>query len=102
MGNSVSGRSRASDDPERMLQAMALEKELAIYKSKLPELAGDEGKFALIHGDDFIDVYTSYEDAIKAGYTRFKLEPFLVKQIQSVEEVQFVSRLLPCLTSPAK
>ncbi len=73
---------------------MALEKELATYKSKLPELKGSEGKFVLIHGDDVVGTFTSYEDAIKEGYARFKLEPFLVKQIQTIEQVQFVTRFV--------
>ena len=79
---------------------MALEKELQTYKAKLPELIADEGKFVLIHGDDVVDVYGTYEDAIKAGYGKFQLQPFLVKQIQSVEQIQFVSRFVPCHTSP--
>jgi hypothetical protein len=73
---------------------MALEKELETYKSKLPELKGNEGKFVLIHGTNVVDTFTSYEDAIKEGYARFKLEPFLVKQIQAIEQVQFVTRLV--------
>jgi hypothetical protein len=81
---------------------MALERELQTYKTKLPELVADEGKFALIHGENVIDVYGTYEDAIKAGYEKFKLEPFLVKQIQSVEQVQFISRFVPCHTSLSK
>ena len=79
---------------------MALETELAAYKQKLPELAGDEGKFALIHGAEVIDTFDTYPDAIKEGYSRFGLEPFMVKQIQSVERVQFISRFVdppPCL-----
>ena len=64
---------------------MALEKELETYKSKLPEFKDSEGKFVLIRGDQVIDIYTSYEDAIKGGYQKFKLEPFLVKQIQAIE-----------------
>lgn len=76
---------------------MALEKELETYKAKLPELKQYEGKYVLIHGEDVIDTFTSYEDAIKEGYQRFKLEPFLVKQIQSVQQVHFISRFLkPC------
>ena len=81
---------------------MALEKELETYKVKLPELAAHEGKFALIHGTDIVDVYGTYEDALKEGYAKFKLEPFLVQQINSIEQVQFVSRLVPCHTSLAK
>lgn len=73
---------------------MALEKELAVYKQKLPELKEHEGKFALVHDDDFVDVYSSYEDAIKEGYNKFKLEPFLVKQIHATEQVQFISRIV--------
>jgi hypothetical protein len=81
---------------------MALEKELEAYKSKLAELMPDEGKFALIHGDQIVGVYGTYEDAIKEGYAKFKLGPFLVKQIQSMEQVFFISRQISCHTSPAK
>jgi hypothetical protein len=73
---------------------MALEKELETYKNKLPELKDSEGKFVLIHGSELVNTYTSYEDAIKDGYARFKLEPFLVKQIHAIEQVQFISRLI--------
>ncbi len=73
---------------------MALERELEAYKRKLPELKADEGKFALIHGDDLVGVFGTYEDALSEGYKQFGLEPFLVRQIQSVEQVQYVSRLL--------
>ena len=79
---------------------MALEKELETYKKKLPELKQDEGKFVLIKGEEVIDTFTSYEDAIKEAYKRFKLEPFLVKQIHIIEQVQFISRSIkPCNVS---
>jgi hypothetical protein len=81
---------------------VALERELEVYKSKLPELLANEGKYVLIHGDDVVDTYGTYEDAIKEGYAKFKLAPFLVKQIQSIEQIHFISRLLPCPTSPAR
>ncbi len=78
---------------------MALEQELATYKARLPEMKEHEGKFVLIHTADVVDYFGTYEDAVKEGYARFKLEPFLVKQIHSVEQVQFISRLLdPCHT----
>jgi hypothetical protein len=66
---------------------MALEKELETYRSKLPELKAQEGKYVLIHGTDIIDTFVSYEDALKDGYRRFGLEPFLVKQILAIEPV---------------
>lgn len=74
---------------------MALERELATYKAKLPELKEHEGKFVLIHGDDVIDTFSSYEDAIKEGYEKFKLEPFLVKRIETIEQAHFISRFVP-------
>jgi hypothetical protein len=78
---------------------MALEKELETYQKKLQDLQAQEGKFALVH-DDQMDIFETYESAISAGYQKYKLEPFLVKQIQAVEQVQFVTRFLglPCRT----
>lgn len=73
---------------------MALEQELATYKRKLPELKEHEGKFVLIHGEEVVGTFTSYDDAIKEGYAKFKLEPFLVKRIQSFEQAQFITRLM--------
>jgi len=83
---------------------MALETELATYKSKLAELIadGNEGKFVLIKGDELVNVFGTYEDAIKEGYSRFSLDPFLVRQIESVEQVHFISRLIPCHSLLAK
>jgi len=72
--------------------AMALEKELATYKAKLSELTQHEGKFVLVHDDRIVDFFSTYEDAIKAGYQNFKLEPFLVKQVLTTEPVFFITR----------
>jgi len=80
---------------------MALEKELATYRAKLPELKQHEGKFVLIHGEQVIDTFTSYEDALKAGYKQFNLEPFLVKQIQTVEPVFYFTRAINPVRAPA-
>jgi hypothetical protein len=83
---------------------MALEKELETYRLKLPELKAQEGKYALVQGDAVVDTFSSYEDAMKEGYAKFGLDTeFLVKQIRSIEEVQFISRLVvPCHISPSK
>lgn len=81
------------------LDAMPLEKELETYNRELPKLIDQEGKFAVIQGNNVIGVFVSYEDALKVAYEKCGLEPFLVKKIQSVEQVQFFSRDLcfePC------
>jgi len=78
---------------------MALETELTTYKARLHDWKEHEGKFVLIHGSDVVEFFSTYEDAIKVGYDKFKLEPFLVKQIQTIETVQFVSRFVdPCFS----
>jgi len=77
---------------------MALETELATFKSRLAELKAEhEGKFALVQGERIVDVFSSYEHAVKVGYAQFGLTPFLVKKIQTVEQAQFISRFAaPC------
>ena len=71
---------------------VSLERETAAYARKLPELQAQSGKFAIIKGDDVAGTFDSYRDALKAGYERFRLEPFLVKQIAAVERPLRFSR----------
>jgi hypothetical protein len=80
---------------------MALEKELQTYRANREKLLADEGKFVVIHGEAVLGIFTSYEDALKAGYETYKLEPFLVKKIQAAEPINFISRnlKLACHTS---
>jgi hypothetical protein len=79
---------------------MALEKELQTYRRELPKLLGQEGKYALVQGDALAGVWDTYEDAIQAGYDKFGLKPFLVKQILAVEQVHSITRnvTFPCHT----
>lgn len=73
---------------------MALEKEQETYRRLLPELEQHQGKYVLIHGDELVDLFGSYEDAIRGGYRKFGPDdPFLVKLIEATEEVHFISRL---------
>ncbi len=70
-----------------------LEKELATYRSKLPELISNEGKFAVISGDQVLGIYETYADALKTGYEKVGTDvPFLVKQISQQEQAFFISR----------
>jgi hypothetical protein len=71
---------------------MALEKEIETYHAKLPEWKQHEGKFVLIQGDKVVGFFTAYDDAINAGYKEFGLEPFMVKQVASVEPVFYATR----------
>ncbi len=80
---------------------MALEKELETLKRELPNLLAEEGKYVVVSGDEVLGIYAAYEDALKVGYEKRGLKPFLVKKIQSIEQVQFFTRNLcfePCRT----
>ena len=73
---------------------MALETELNTYRARLPELESHIGEFVLIRGDQVIDFFAAYEDAMKRGYQLFKLDPFMVKQIETLETVHSITRFL--------
>jgi hypothetical protein len=74
---------------------MALERELETFGRELPRLLADpanRGKFALVHGETVEGIYPSVDAALDAGYDRFGLEPFLVKEVTEHEEARYFSR----------
>lgn len=76
---------------------MALEQEIATYNRILPTLLAQIGKFVLIKGEETAGVFDSYEEALKAGYEKFQLQPFLVKKISPTEQVAYITRFaVPC------
>lgn len=72
--------------------AAVLEKEIATYNRLLPDLLAKQGKFVLIKGDEQAGIFDTYQDALAAGYSQFKLEPFLVKQIAPASQIAFFTR----------
>lgn len=81
--------------------ASNLDREWATYVAKLPELQIHSGRFVLIRGDEVVGFFDTYPDALKAGYERFGLEPFLVKQISIVEKVLEFSREFALAPDPS-
>ncbi len=70
-----------------------LEKEIATYNRLFKTLLSDEGKFAVINGNDLLGIYVAYEDALKIGYEKCGIDKrFLVKKILSDENVSYFSR----------
>lgn len=59
-------------------------------------LADSEGKWAVVHGSAVLGVWDTYEDALQAGYATAGLDPFLVKKIEGVEQLQFITRDVVC------
>jgi hypothetical protein len=78
---------------------MPLEREIQTFEKLRASLLANPGKYAVIAGEELLGVYSTYEDALKIGYEKRKLEPFLVKKIEVIEPVNFFSRpLSPCHT----
>ena len=76
---------------------MPLEKELSTYDANLIDLLANAGKYVLISGEKIAGVFETYEEALQAGYEKYDLEPFLVKQINRAEPIYYFSRdLSPC------
>jgi len=73
-----------------------LEEELQTYEAHKDELLSKaKDQFALIKGEEVVDVFETPMDAIRQGYERFGNVPFLVKQIVEIEVPQnFTSNLL--------
>lgn len=80
------------------MEMMNLETELSVYKESLPSLLQDEGKFVVIYKKEILGVFSAYDDALKMGYDKAKLEPFLVKKISGTETIAYFSREIgvPC------
>ncbi len=80
---------------------MALEREMEVFKRELPALLADpaqRGTFALVHGESVSGCFPTFAAALAAGYDRFELAPFLVKEVTDQEEPRYFSRNLRCPT----
>ncbi len=77
---------------------MALENEIQYYRLHLIDMLGEdginEGKYAVIKGNDFQGAFDTYEEALDAGYGRYGLVPFLVKKIERSESILYFSRTI--------
>ena len=70
-----------------------LEREIAAYRARLPEfLKEHEGEFVLIHGEDVLGFWPTFDEALEVGMDRLGQVPMLVKQVLAVEPVLFYSR----------
>lgn len=69
--------------------------ELATFERELPRLLaeGEEGRWALVHGDTVASVWDTCPDAVQAGDERFGLVPFLVQQVVAEPIALRITRL---------
>jgi hypothetical protein len=75
---------------------MSFERETAAFQRELPRLLeeGERGRFALVFGDEVVSVWDTRRDAVQVGRERFGMVPIFVKEIQAVERLVFISRLM--------
>lgn len=70
---------------------MALEKEYKVYEENRQKFIGQghTGKFVVIKEDEILDIFLTYEDALRQGIKKYGNVSFLIKKISSFEEVNF-------------
>lgn len=72
---------------------MALEKERETFEKVLPTLQEHSGRYVVIHGEDMLDIFDTYQDALNAAYQSYGVESqFLVKKIAFPERVHYITR----------
>ena len=72
------------------MPAILLEQEYKFYLNHLKEFIPQHlNEFVLIKGDQLVDFFKSYEEALRAGLNFFGNVPFFIKEVQRKEEVHF-------------
>jgi hypothetical protein len=71
----------------------SLTEEMATYDAHLSEWVDREGQFVLIKGGDVLGFFEHYENALEAGYERFGVGPFAIKQFLAVEPMYRLGRV---------
>ena len=80
--------------PEVALAAIA--EEIAAYRNHLPQLLREQaGRFVLIKGADILGTFSDRSAALREGYARFGVVPFLVRQIADPEPVVYLPNVVP-------
>ena len=99
--NKRTGSARAGKSPPLDPHLLALRPEIITYRRELPRLLneGQEGRCALIKGDQVLSIWDTFDDAYQAGRERFGFDdPFLAQPIDSRD----LTRVFPEELSPSK
>lgn len=86
--------SHAPSETEVALAALA--QEMSTYRDLLPDLMrSQEGQYVLIKGSGVVGVFRDRSEALREGYQRFGVVPFLVRQIVASEPVVYLPNVVP-------
>ncbi len=71
--------------------SVELQKEYQYFQSHLNDFIKDHhlNEFVLIRGEEVIDFFRSYEQALREGLKRFGNVPFFIKAVKKEEEVHY-------------
>ncbi len=59
-----------------------LDREIAHYNARRPDLEREhKGEWVLIHQDEFVGVYATFEDAGRVAVRRFGRGPYLIRKV---------------------
>jgi hypothetical protein len=84
----------ALSEPEVALHVLA--EEMATYRDQLASLLqGQQGQYVLIKGTEVVGVFHDHSEALREGYERFGVVPFLVRQIVACEPVVYLPNVVP-------
>ena len=91
MAKQVGAHRRPKDAPTREIflseASLPLAAELDVFETHLPGWLDREGQHVLIKGQEVVGFFSTRDEALMTGYTRFGIVPFLVKQIAQAEPV---------------
>lgn len=81
---------------------MALEREREYYESHKEDLLKHhKGQFAVIHEDQLLGTYTTFEEALTAGVDAYGTQPFLVQELtEGAGEIQHPALNVGMLHAP--
>lgn len=73
-----------------------LAEEMATFRVQLPELIErHEAEYVLIKGTQVVGLFHDRSQALREGYRRFGVAPFLVRQITASETVVYLANVAP-------
>ena len=74
----------------------ALDGDFATYQAHLADMTKDhEGQYVLIREGNIIGFFPDRSKAVREGYRRFGIVPFLVKEVTVIERVFYLHNVVP-------
>ena len=74
----------------------ALAADIATYRARLSEISKEhEGEYVLIREGEIIGFFPDFSSAVREGYRRFGIVPFLAKEVTATERSIYIPNVVP-------